>query len=165
MFTENLVTKLVTKAVMWSEPPRFGGALVDAQVTAALISGAAAILAAGVGLLVVRRSRNIAEADKRSRVPVTERLRFVDVTVDVSTGDWHEGQRLRAPATRDARWYITRYSDDVGADLPIEATLLNTGDVPIVVSRIGVEVVAAHNSWYTGRYYGEAPRASPIVTR
>jgi hypothetical protein len=135
---------------------------VDAQVTAALISGAAVILAAGVGLLAARRSRPTAEADKRSKVPVTERLKFVDVAVDVSTHDWHEGQRGRTPATHDARWYITRYTFNEGADLPIVATLLNTGDVPIVVSRIGVEVVAAYNSWGTGRYYGDAPRARPI---
>ena len=131
-------------------------------MTAALISGSAVILAAGVGLLVARRTGTTAEADKHSRAPVTERFKFVDVAVDVSTHDWHEGQRLLGPVTRDVRWYITRSSDNVGADLPIRATLLNTGDVPIVVSRIGVEVVAAHNSWYTGRYYGQAPRASQI---
>ena len=144
---------------------------MNAQVIAALITGSATILAAVVSLLLARRRSRTAEsdkggrtteADKPSTAPLTERLKFSDVAVDVSTKYWREGKRLRFPPALEARWYITKQSFDEGADLPLRATLLNTGDVPIVVSRIGVEVVKAHNSWSTGIYYGTAPKASPI---
>lgn len=140
---------------------------MNGQVIAALITGSATILAAVVGLLVARRRGRTAEADKPSTAPVTERLKFSDVAVDVSTKHWYEGQAVWAgstqpPEPRDARWYIAKSGFDEGADLPLRATLLNTGDVPIVVSRIGVEVVKAHKTWYSGIYYGIAPGASPI---
>ena len=146
---------------------------MDAQVTAAIITSSATVLAALVGVVVIRNRRRsrggasdaVTEADspRRSAVPLSERLRFVDLSVDESTDDWYEGVRDLGRTERDAGWYITRSSFDEGADLPIKATLLNSGDTPIVISRIGVEVVEAHNSWYTGRYYGQAPKAHEIT--
>ena len=137
---------------------------MNGQVIGALITGSATILATVLGVLITRRRGRTPEADKPSTSPVTERLKFSDVAVDVSTKYWYEGQAgsTQPPEPRDARWYIAKSGFDEGADLPLRATLLNTGDVPIVVSRIGIEVVKAHKTWYSGIYYGTAPSASPI---
>ncbi|WP_428339391.1 hypothetical protein [Mycobacterium sp.] len=136
------------------------------QLIAALITAGASLLVAGAGALVAIRRSRTRKSDETSRALVINRLKFVDVAVDARSQNWRDDStphgRVRVPEPNEARWCIAKSDFDEGADLPIRATLLNTGDSPIVVSRIGIKVIKAHNSWYSGVYYGTAPRARPI---
>jgi hypothetical protein len=131
---------------------------VNPAVLAALITGGCTVVAAAVGLVAVRKPR------KRSPDTLSSGLVFVDIKLAETVPsywiqetnphlNWYE---------KEARWYFKRIEFLEGTDLPLEITVMNNGANPVVVSRVGVELAAGVNIWYTGRYYGEIPIAEEI---
>jgi hypothetical protein len=137
---------------------------MNAQVTASIIGGAATIVAAVIGVAVVRRSGKA--SDKEPPASVAQSIAFADVSIDPDAkSDWSDGSGTDSRVGGvewEAQWRFRRVGYDEEADLPLRVTLRNKGESPIVVTRIGVEVVLGHNEWYTGIYYGQAPKARKI---
>jgi len=136
---------------------------VHPSIIAALITAAATILVAVMGGYFRSRNRSARPSADTSPALAAKTV-FVDVAVDPATPYWHE-QRPHGSASsldREARWYISQVEQVEHCDLPLAVTILNRGSGAAVLTRIGVEVVALANAWYTGRYYGEAPRATKI---
>lgn len=146
----------------------------NTQVLVALIGAGGAIVAAVIGTAAAlsRRAKpgpaastHAALKSVGAKAPV---LTFVDVSL-VPGSNWQEGPQHWWPvetaldqAERSARWYFRRPRQIEDSDLPLEATVINNGTNPVIISRVGVEVVANMNVWYSGQYYGQAPRAKAV---
>lgn len=136
---------------------------MDPSIIAALISAVAVVLAALVGGYFAWRSRS-GELSTDEPPALAAETVFVDLAVDPVTPHWYEPRenRLASWLDREARWYIRQVEQVENCDLPLAVTILNRGSAAAVLTRIGVEVVALANAWYSGRYYGEIPQATKI---
>jgi hypothetical protein len=147
---------------------------MDTQVIAAIIGAGGAVVAAAVGVAAVWSKRDRPSASVKNEVGGTaaketvQSVAFVDIKIATVVGvEWYEGKEIVPAATQglyqpSAGWYFHKADFNQGADLPLEATVLNSGNGPIVISRVGVKLVKGINSWYSGKYYGTAPQAERI---
>jgi hypothetical protein len=142
---------------------------MDAQVLVALIGAGGAVLAAIIGARAVLSGRPKPSAllpDSAALEPhdtVALGATFVDVSLVAGSQYWiEEPQPTLDSFERRARWYFRRPRQVEGSDLLLEATVVNSGPGPIIISRVGVELVAGLNVWGGGEYYGTAPTAQAI---
>jgi len=131
---------------------------MNPAILAAVITGAATVVAAAISFGAARRSRRI------SRDTQPADLEFVDITLGETTPRYWK--QMTAPNLKwyekEAHWYFESIDQFEGQDLPLEVTVLNKGADPIVISRVGVELIAGYNAWGSGKYYGFVPQAEEI---
>jgi hypothetical protein len=160
---------LLAVGYLWFRP----GPATVAQVTTALAVVTAGVSACAFVARWAARPSSGGQAEGEGvagdRVDRSHGLSVVDITLSPETKNWREskeplllsGQRID-PRGQDARWIFHSTTFDQKVDLPLIATGLNRGTGAVVISRLGIEVVAARNVWYSGKYYGIAPEAVEV---
>jgi hypothetical protein len=147
---------------------------VDPTIVAAIITAAATLGAAIIGVLAYRKHAHAAQAVSESEEEIRDHnaetgrapsVVFADVTVAPDAPYWHERRGPSAPRwpfVRLTTKYFQMWEAVEGADLPLDVTLFNKAPEPVVLTEVGIETVSVAHVPYGRAIAGPVPEATRI---